>query len=330
VNAILDFNFFSNGFSRITMTITTIPRGNEAREAIDALKGYVYQIYQSALAWIELKPEEFLFLEVAEDFAVVAADALNAVQIKETAHSVTINSEDIIASIESFVELQLKNPELQVRLRHLTTSKIGKERSAKHRDGNTPALETWRRLAKTGDLQPIRNILEASKISQHTKSYICKFDDIQLREQFLKRIHFDCGALDSEYLILQLKNKLSTLLKERGGVYSQVDGCLNSILTTILSKVTQKERDQRFVDKSALEELLDKATQIPVNRAQFEVQSQLLTTLLAPAKQAANLLSKRLAEPKPINEVLLPKAIANRTIQINAIVSSMMLTPDEN
>lgn len=304
--------------------MTTIPRGNEAREAIDALKGYVYQIYQSALAWIELKPEEFLFLEVAEDYAVIAADALNAVQIKETARSVTINSEDIIASIESFVELQLKNPELQVRLRHLTTSKIGKEKSAKHRNGDTPALETWRRLAKTGDLQPLREILETSGISQRTKSYIRKLDDTQFREQFLKRIHFDCGALDSKYLILQLKNKLSILLSARGGVYSQIDGCLNSVLITLLGKVTQKERGQRFVDKSALEELLDKATQIPVNRAQFEAQSQLLATLLAaPVEQAANLLSKRLAEPKPINEVLLPKAIANRTIQINAIVSSM-------
>lgn len=193
------------------MTITTIPRGNEAREAIDALKGYVYQIYQSALAWIELKPEEFLFLEVAEDYAVVAADALNAVQIKETAHSVTINSKDIIASIESFVELQLKNPELQVRLRHLTTSKIGKEKSAKHRNGDTPALETWRRLAKTGDLRPFRELLETSGISQRTKSYIRKLDDTQFREQFLKRIHFDCGALDSKYLILQLKKQAFNL-----------------------------------------------------------------------------------------------------------------------
>jgi hypothetical protein len=52
------------------MAVTPIIKGDKAREAIDALKGYVYQIYQSALAWIELGPEEFLFLEVAEDYEI--------------------------------------------------------------------------------------------------------------------------------------------------------------------------------------------------------------------------------------------------------------------
>ena len=95
-------------------TIQT-PEDDKAREAVDALNGYVYQIYQSALAWIELEPEEFLFLEVAEDYAVVTVDALNAVQVKGTAHNVTINSDDIIASIDSFVDLRRKNPELEVK-----------------------------------------------------------------------------------------------------------------------------------------------------------------------------------------------------------------------
>ena len=71
------------------------PIGDPAREAIDSLRGYVYQIYQSALAWTEIKGDEFLFLEVAEDFAVAAANALEAVQVKETAGRVTINSDDI-------------------------------------------------------------------------------------------------------------------------------------------------------------------------------------------------------------------------------------------
>ena len=78
------------------MDIVPIPKGDVAREAIDALRGYVYQIYQSALAWIELEPDELLFLEVAEDYTVVASNALKGVQVKETGHSVTINSDDII------------------------------------------------------------------------------------------------------------------------------------------------------------------------------------------------------------------------------------------
>ncbi|MBW6390062.1 dsDNA nuclease domain-containing protein [Billgrantia antri] len=84
------------------------PVGDTAREAIDSLRGYVYQIYQSALSWTELKEDEFLFLEVAEDYAVAAKNALQAVQVKETHGRVTINSDDIVASIDSFVQLQEK------------------------------------------------------------------------------------------------------------------------------------------------------------------------------------------------------------------------------
>lgn len=304
------------------MAAIPIPKGDVAREAIDALRGYVYQIYQSALAWIELEPEEVLFLEVAEDYAVVAADALNAVQVKETGHNVTINTDDIVASIDSFIDLRRNNPQLQVRLRHLTTSIIGKEKSAEHRIGDTPTLEAWRKLSKTGDLAPLRKILDASKLSEQTKHYISKLDDTEFREEFLKRIHFDCGALDSKYLFRLLRSKLLRLVMERKGVNSQVDGCLNSILVTLLQKATQKS--ERFVDRNALEELLEKAIQISINRAQFEKQNQLISKALAASvPQTANLVTTRLAEPRPIDEVPFPAAIASRTIHIDNIVSSL-------
>jgi len=305
-----------------TVATTPIPKGDVAREAIDALRGYVYQIYQSALALIELEPEEFLFLEVAEDYATVAADALNAVQVKETGHNVTINSDDIVASIDSFVYLRQNNPELQVRLRHLTTSRIGKEKSAEHRIGDTPTLVAWRKLAKTGDLVPLRKILDASKLSKQTKNYIRELDDTEFREDFLKRIHFDCGALDSRFLLRQLRSKLLKLVMERGGVNSQVDGCLSNILMTLLHMATQKI--DRFVDRNTLEEFLERATQIPVNRAQFEAQNQLISKALAASvPQATNLVATRLSVPRPIDEVPLPAAIASRTIQIDDIVSSL-------
>ena len=304
------------------MTAKQIPKGDVNREAIDALGGYVYQIYQSALAWIELEPDEFLFLEVAEDYAVLACNALIGVQVKETGHTVTINSKDILTSIDSFVDLRQRNPDLHVELRHLTTSRIGKEKATAHRIGETPTLETWRKLAKAGDLEPFRKILDNSKLSIETKNFISTLDDTEFREEFLKRIHFDCGALDSKFQVRQLQSKLSKLMLEHGGVHSQVEGCLNSILVTLLKKATQKE--DRFVDRNDLENLLEKATQIPINRAQLEAQNELIAKALsASIPQSANLVTTRLTEPRPINEVPIPVALASRTIQIDNIVSSL-------
>ena len=162
------------------------PIGDPKREAIDSLRGYVYQIYQSALAWTEIKDDEFLYLEVAEDYAVVAATALKAVQVKETAKPVTINSPDILTSIDSFVDLKKGNPSLNVTLRHLTTSQITKEQSSNHRIGETPTLTKWRHLAKAGDLTEFRVILNNSKLSKKTKEYIAVLSDSDFRDEFLQ------------------------------------------------------------------------------------------------------------------------------------------------
>lgn len=298
------------------------PQGNESREAIASLGGYAYQIYQAALAWIELDTTEFLFLEVAEDYVVTAKEALNAVQVKRTYNNVTINSDDIVASIDSFVEIQIKQPELEVRLRHLTTSHIGKEKSTNDRIGDTPTLTAWRKLSKTGDLAPLRSILLNSKLSDQTKEYIRNLEDRDFREKFLRRIHFDCGALDFKFLKRQLKSTVGKLLQERGGIASQVDGCLNDILILLLNKSIQP--DDRFVDRARLEELLETTTRISINRAQFDAQNALIAQAFASTIPRGNSqISNRLAPPRPIEEVPLPSAIAQRDDQINSIVSSL-------
>ena len=70
-----------------------------------SLRGYAYQLYASALAWIDLRSGEKLYLEVAEDYAVAAQDGLRAVQVKDTGStSVTTNSEGVQEALDAFVE----------------------------------------------------------------------------------------------------------------------------------------------------------------------------------------------------------------------------------
>lgn len=304
-----------------------IPLGDPTREAIDSLRGYVYQIYQSALAWTDLKVGEFLFLEVAEDYAITAANALQAVQVKDTKGRVTINSGDIIASIDSFVELQEKNPTLNVFLRHLTTSQIGKERSAEHRVGEIPALIAWRKLAKIGELSELRRILDNSKLSAKSKSFIGDLNDADLRERFLRKIHFDCGAPDSQFLWRQLISRVSELVIERGGVHSQAPGCIAAILHTLLKLSTTKHREDRFVDRSGLEEHLEAATQITLNRAQFDAHNRLMEKALsASVPSGTGLSNSRIAIPSLVSEAPLPKALANRDESVAQLQQSLEST----
>ena len=44
---------------------------NKKRQAVDVLRGYIYQIWHSVHAWLGLSDEEILFLEGAEDFDII-------------------------------------------------------------------------------------------------------------------------------------------------------------------------------------------------------------------------------------------------------------------
>ena len=300
------------------------PSGDQAREAIDSLRGYVYQIYQSAIAWTDIKEDEFLYLEVAEDFAVVAAEALKAVQVKETASRVTINSDSIISSIESFIKLQRDNPSLNVSFRHLTTSTIGKEQKPEHRIGDLSVLSLWRNLAKAGDLSDLCRILQNSKLSEASKIYIAALSDNELRENFLKKIHFDCGAPSSRFLAEQINSRISTLVRERGGVHSQSKSCTANILFYLLRKSTNKNRDERFVNRAELEELLEAATQIVLNKALFDSQSRLVEQALSTSLSAGSSLSSpQRVKLSPVSEVPLPNALANRKEYIRKLKHSL-------
>ena len=299
------------------------PKGNEAREAIDSLGGYVYQLYQSTLAWMDLKGDEFLFLEVAEDYTVVARDALRGNQVKRTSGAVTINSTDIIASIDSFVELQTRNPQLEVHLRHITTSSIGRERSARDRFGDTPTLIFWRNVARFGEVTPLRDILLSSRISDQAKQYISSLNDDDFRERFLRRVHFDCGALQSDLLRRQLESKVIKALRERGGTASQAKQCLNSLLIFLLRKTIEPNRDDRAVNKGDLESIFESATHVKINRAQLEEQTDLVNRALSAVIPKTSDIIASVQLPRPIGEIHLPPAFAPRTAHIEKIISCL-------
>ena len=64
--------------------LTDPPSGDPYARAIASLRGYAYQLYASGLAWLNIRPGQELYLEVAQDYAVATKEALRAVQVKDT------------------------------------------------------------------------------------------------------------------------------------------------------------------------------------------------------------------------------------------------------
>jgi len=280
---------------------------------VAALSGYVYQIYQSALAWIKAEPEDIIWLEVSEDYLKAAGNALDAVQVKETSSTVTINSTGVLRAIDSYVELHLDNPMLQVSLRYLTTSNVGLERNTEDRLDGKPTLQEWRRLANFGDLSELRDLLGRKNLSSRTQTFINENTDDFLRTHLLSRVHFDCGALKSRQLERLLTSNISQLLIERGGVHSQAENCVSNIVMELLRVATKQDRSDRCVDRNALEEILETASHVVQRRDQLEQQNMLINKALAAVVPTDGRLSNHTElTPRPAGETQIPKALASR------------------
>ena len=238
------------------------------RQAIDALRGYAYQLYQSAIAWTELRGSELLYLEVAEDYAVSARDALQAVQVKDTTAKATINSDGVVKAIDSLVSLTAENPTLDVSVRYLTTAPIGLERSSKHRVSGRPALQSWRKLAVSGNTTELRRVLENSKISRESKDHFRTLTEDQFRRQVLRKLHFDCGAPELDLLRHVLQSRLLELVAELGGSHAHMTRCEQAVLNRILSLCASNEN--RLLSRSQLSEEVEAATRVYLSQAALD------------------------------------------------------------
>jgi hypothetical protein len=100
--------------------IDTPPIGDVERQAVASLRGYAYQVAAAALAWLDVGENGRIYLEVAEDYATVAQQSLDATQVKDTAGSgsVTLNTEGVRDAVDASARLAL--PPVQFRRQHCT------------------------------------------------------------------------------------------------------------------------------------------------------------------------------------------------------------------
>jgi hypothetical protein len=247
-----------------------VPQGDPAGQAVASLKGYAYQLYASALAWLNLRDDEELYLEVAQDYVTAAKEALAAVQVKDTRANVTINSPNIRQAISDFVDLVKRNPGSQVALRLLTTSDIGTEQKLEDRAAGQPTLKYWAKAAVGADPGPLRTILERLELTDAAKAYIKERTDEQLRSDLLRRISWDCGAPGFDQVKDQFDDRVVTLANDCfGAPPSEAKRAAATILWHVLGRAIEPEASKRNLTRAALLDLMEKATNISIPRAGF-------------------------------------------------------------
>ncbi|MDA9398723.1 MULTISPECIES: hypothetical protein [unclassified Bradyrhizobium] len=296
------------------------PRGDPAAQAIASLRGYAYQLYASALAWLDLAPGQELHLEVAKDYATVAEDALNAVEVKDTRATITINLQDVRDTIDSFVDLVERNPDRNVNLQFLSTSSIGQERSSSHRIGSEGALIYWRRAAAGADVAPLRQVLSQLDLTPRARAYIDTRDDPALRKDLLQRVHWHCGRPDLDALKSEFESALVTYGSERLRLPPAECERLSAIVLQHILATVVKPLPRRLIASDLLS-LLDEATRVSLPRGAVDDLIRGLTNQLAEHAGAVETsVPGKLHVLDPEREIPFPASFAERAGLVDDIL----------
>lgn len=250
-----------------------IPKADSARQAVASLRGYAYQVTAAALAWLDVEEHARIFLEVAEDYAIVADDALRAVQVKDTRAStrVTLNTKGVRDAIASFIALTAENPGYNVTLEYFTTSDIGAEMPSLDFPCGERGLLYWRIAAKSGDVAQLRNLLESDSFPISVRSFVKRRNDEQLRNDLLKRIHWNCGKPNIVSLRKEFQERLVVIGRDRFQVPAvEMSQVADALLYRVLEKSLGNTPAERALTRADLISNIDSTTRISVSRAMLE------------------------------------------------------------
>jgi hypothetical protein len=239
--------------------VIAVPLDEVARQACDALLGYSYQLYHTALAWLALGPDEMLHVEVAEDFAISDDGKLTLNQVKRTAAALTIRSAAVAALLSGVWNFQIANPGRSVVAALITTSKIGKEKGLAF-PGKVSGLAYWRIAARDqSDVAPLRKALRSLELHADLKAFLKDGTDAQIRERLLRPIQW----LDSSRSQDEIERDLEERLVYYGaalGVPAEASKNMLGTLLTALLKCVKKPAAERYVTAADLLSLFQKST----------------------------------------------------------------------
>ena len=249
------------------------PEADAARQAIDSLRGYAYQVLAAALAWFDIDENGRLFLEVAEDYTVVVKDALSAVQVKDTlgSGSVTLNSPNVRAAIAAFVDLVDRNPGTQVELRFLTTSDVGTEHAVVDRPEGMAGLKYWQKVAAGANPAPLRAILTGNNYPESVRNFCESRDDDEFVGDLIKKIHWDCGKPPFLTLRQELEARLVVVGRDRFQLPSfEARRLADTLVYEVLKTSIAKNPRDRVLTRAGLYQVIDVATRVSVPRESLD------------------------------------------------------------
>lgn len=141
--------------------------GDPHRRASPTERGFIYQFWRTVESWIDLKSDEVLYVEGAEDFDKLASDHSTATQIKDDKGSGSLTLTSAIQAINNYWTLKTNNPGRRIHFQYVTTRAVGEERQGLN---GKKGVEIWQacRVFSAQEATTGINELKAFLLSQNT------------------------------------------------------------------------------------------------------------------------------------------------------------------
>jgi tetratricopeptide (TPR) repeat protein len=240
------------------------------RQAADSLRGYVYQVWHSVHAWLELSDEEILFLEGAEDFDIVDTEKGTAVQVKDTTVNITLHTPAVINAIAHFWHLRNAHPDRVISFKFLTRSQIGIEKEQPFGIG-IAGLNLWHLSSR--ELEAVEKLrgflLKEGRLPRDLHVFLSNSDSKTILKQVILPITWETGSSDASYVEQAIVRKLIIHGDRYRVPASRSASVVNRLLKEALNKATQKS--QRFLDRALFLRIFEEETSIRVSP--FELQA---------------------------------------------------------
>jgi len=244
-----------------------------ARQAVATILGYVYQIWWSIDAWLQLRsPDDVIFLEGAEDLDKIVAGAATAEQVKHEAAGISLNNKRAHQVLENFWALSERETVRRVNFHYVTTASAATEQDA--RFGGIRGLEAWRVAQTNTETAEVIRLYLAPKLE--ATSLLRKFLETatpqQVQDRLIRRFHWFLEQPGLEEVKQSVDDRLVHRLNQANLPLIYVETVRNHLHTFACDVLVRPDSSKRRLNEADLLRQIEAATTeyVPVPAPQYQ------------------------------------------------------------
>lgn len=253
-----------------------IPRelaADPARQAVATILGYIYQIWWSIDAWLQLhSPDDVIFLEGAEDLDKIVAGVATAEQVKHEAAPLSLNNKRAHKALENFWELSAREAVRRVNFHYVTTASAATEQDAQF--GGMRGLEAWRVAQTSTEAADVIRLYLTSKLEATSplRKFLESATPEQVQDSLIRRFHWFLEQPGLDEVKQSVDDRLVHRLSQASLPLSYVETVRNRLHAFACDVLIRPESSKRRLNEADLLRQIEVATteNVPVPALQYQ------------------------------------------------------------